>query len=99
MRWDLFNKCMSVYSGHADNVVPETAVIEGTVRCLSEELRSQVQSHIERISQSVCSMKGCKCGITYNRVALCLLTIRAELAAKAISECGYTVESLAAPRL
>lgn len=96
----LINVCQFT-SGYADNVAPETAVIKGTVRCLSEELRSQVQSHIERISRSVCSMKGCKCSITYNRVAPVLINSKeeAELAAKAISECGYTVESLAAPRL
>ncbi len=96
----LINVCQFT-SGHAANVVPETAVIKGTVRCLNEEVRKKVEANILRISESVCSMKGCKYSFSYHKNAPVLINSKkeAELAAEAISSSGYIVEELKAPRL
>ena len=79
----------------------KTALIKGTVRCLNEEVRNKVEVYINKISQSICTMKDCKCGLTYNKVAPVLINSKkeAKLAAEAISQCGYIVEDLKAPRM
>jgi len=41
----------SVHSGNATNVIPETAVLEGTYRALDEDVRRHVGEAIERIAR------------------------------------------------
>ncbi len=42
-------------AGTADNVIPETAELHGTVRCLTEAHRKEMPERIERIIAGVCS--------------------------------------------
>ncbi len=42
------------HAGTAYNVIPGTAEIKGTVRCLSRELRPQMKEHVERIVAGIC---------------------------------------------
>jgi amidohydrolase len=43
------------HAGTADNVIPETARLEGTVRCLTESRRKEMPERIERVVAGVCS--------------------------------------------
>ncbi len=42
------------HAGTAYNIIPGTAEIKGTVRCLSRELRPQMKEHVERIAAGIC---------------------------------------------
>lgn len=43
------------HAGTADNVIPETARLEGTVRCLTESRRKEMPERIERVIAGVCA--------------------------------------------
>ncbi len=43
-----------VQAGSAFNIIPQTAILQGTVRTLSESSRSLVKESIERITRGVC---------------------------------------------
>ncbi|GAB4315310.1 M20 metallopeptidase family protein [Pseudothermotoga elfii] len=43
-----------VQAGSAFNIIPETAILQGTVRTLSENSRNLVKESIKRITQGVC---------------------------------------------
>jgi hippurate hydrolase len=46
-------------SGTTDNIIPEVAHMEGTIRSVSEETRELVQSSIRRVASSVAEAYGC----------------------------------------
>lgn len=50
----------SVRAGNTYNVIPESAELMGTVRALSEEIRSLLISRIREISESIASAMRCK---------------------------------------
>jgi amidohydrolase len=88
-------------AGQAANVVPEKAVIKGTVRCFNESVRSKVESNIRSISMSICSMKGCSCEITYDSITPSVINAEKEtkLVIEAVSGQGYTVLAHQHPQL
>jgi len=43
------------HAGTADNVIPETAELQGTVRCLTEAHRREMPERLERVIAGVCS--------------------------------------------
>jgi hippurate hydrolase len=47
-----------IAAGTTHNVIPETAVMEGTVRTLSEDIRSQVHAMLDRIVTNVAAAHG-----------------------------------------
>jgi carboxypeptidase Ss1 len=51
----------SVHSGTRYNVVPDEAVLEGTMRTVDEPTRKKVDTLIQRIARSVCRTFGAKC--------------------------------------
>lgn len=54
-----------VESGSASNVIPETAVLEGTIRTLDDETVETPQKRFERIVQGVCATHRATCEIHF----------------------------------
>jgi carboxypeptidase Ss1 len=53
----------SVHSGTRNNIIPDDAVLEGTMRTLSEASRKKVAALIPRVAQSVCRTFGAQCEV------------------------------------
>lgn len=53
-------------SGTADNIIPETAVLTGTVRTLSEETRAAVEASFRRVTEEICRAFGAEVKIGYH---------------------------------
>jgi len=53
----------SIHAGQAFNVIPETAIIEGTVRSFSEKIQKLIFNRIETIAQGICTANGATCTI------------------------------------
>ena len=88
-------------AGQAENIVPEKAVIKGTVRCFSESVRQKVAYHIKNISQSICNMRGCSCEIIYDFCIPGVVNAEKEtkLVIEAVREQGYTVNQSQIPQM
>jgi amidohydrolase len=52
-----------ITAGTTNNVIPETAEIEGTIRAVSERTRSKVHDGIRRVADGVASAHGCECEV------------------------------------
>jgi amidohydrolase len=48
-----------ITAGTTNNVIPETAHIEGTIRAVSERTRAQVHDGIKRIAENIAAAHGC----------------------------------------
>jgi hippurate hydrolase len=57
----------SVRAGEAFNVIPQDAVLLGTVRTLKEEIRDTCEARIRAIVDNVCAAFGARATIAYNR--------------------------------
>ena len=53
----------SVHSGTRNNIIPDEAVLEGTMRTVDEATKRRVASLIKRISYSVCRTFGARCEV------------------------------------
>ncbi len=54
-----------IHAGTAYNVIPTEAVLKGTVRCLTNELREQIPVRIEAIAKNLCAAFRADCELTY----------------------------------
>jgi hippurate hydrolase len=52
-----------ITAGTTTNVIPEDAVLEGTVRTLSEETRARVLAEVDQVCTGVASAYGCSCDV------------------------------------
>ncbi|WP_420791434.1 M20 metallopeptidase family protein [Actinomycetospora lutea] len=52
-----------ISAGTTTNVIPETALLEGTVRTLSEETRGRVLEQIGQVCEGVAAAYGCSCDV------------------------------------
>jgi carboxypeptidase Ss1 len=50
----------SIHSGTTDNVIPNDALLMGTMRTLDEKTRSQAKKYVTKITKDVCSAFGAK---------------------------------------
>jgi len=57
----------TVKAGEAFNVIPQTAMLLGTVRTLTPEVRDLCETRIRAVVDHVCAAFGAKAGIEYNR--------------------------------
>lgn len=55
-----------VHGGDAWNVIPEQAVLRGTVRCFSEEIQQRIRTLIDNIATSTASASGGSATLTYH---------------------------------
>lgn len=56
-----------IHAGSADNIIPDTAMLNGTVRTFKESLRQAVPATMERIAKGICSAHGATCSFRYDR--------------------------------
>lgn len=54
-----------INAGTADNIIPGTCTISGTVRTLSESMRQAVQAAMQRRCDGVAAANGCECRFTW----------------------------------
>lgn len=54
-----------ITAGTTNNVIPETAVIEGTIRAISEATRKKVTDGIRRVAEGVCAAHGAQATIEF----------------------------------
>ncbi|NIA70161.1 amidohydrolase [Pelagibius litoralis] len=55
------------HAGDTWNVIPETAVIRGTVRAFRKESQDQIEEDIARIAEAVCTAQGATMTLRYER--------------------------------
>jgi carboxypeptidase Ss1 len=48
----------SIHSGSKDNIIPDDAVLEGTIRTLNEKVRSEAKKDVENVTRAVCRAFG-----------------------------------------
>ena len=53
----------SVHSGTKNNIIPDEAILEGTMRTINETTRRRVEALIPRIAKSVCGTFGARCEV------------------------------------
>jgi len=44
----------SVHSGTKDNVIPDEAILEGTIRTMNDDTKSKATNYLSRITESIC---------------------------------------------
>ncbi|MCQ6275452.1 peptidase dimerization domain-containing protein [Bacillus sp. V3B] len=52
----------SFQGGDTYNIIPDQAILSGTVRTFSKEARESVEKNIRYMAESVCHMAGAECG-------------------------------------
>lgn len=55
----------SIHSGTCPNVIPETAVLEGTIRAFDNETRSTIASKLEEMTKEIATSSGGQCDFEY----------------------------------
>lgn len=83
-----------IQAGNTWNVVPEEALLEGTLRTLNQDLRREMQNRLNAMTEAVARAYGCKADIRWmigpdpvvNDEALC------ERAAETARDLGFTVK-------
>ena len=53
----------SVHSGTRNNIIPDDAILEGTIRTLDEPTRKKVEALVPKIAKSVCRTFGAGCEV------------------------------------
>ncbi|AUH33368.1 M20 aminoacylase family protein [Paracoccus tegillarcae] len=64
---DLVISVTQIHTGSADNIVPETAYICGTVRCFSDEVRQMVQRRLQQICDGQAAAYDIQIQLDYER--------------------------------
>ena len=59
----------SIHSGFKDNIIPDDAVLEGTIRTLNEKVRSQAKQYVEHVTKSICKAFKATCRIEFTQDA------------------------------
>jgi carboxypeptidase Ss1 len=55
----------SIHSGTKDNIIPDDAFLEGTIRTLDEKTRKKAKETFSRVVYSICKTYGAKCEIEF----------------------------------
>src|ERR1700752_1398641 len=55
------------HAGNARNVIPQTAVLRGTVRTLKPQVRELVEKRMQEVCEGVAKLTGAKIDLTYER--------------------------------
>jgi carboxypeptidase Ss1 len=59
----------SIHSGTKDNIIPDEALLEGTIRTLDEETRKKAKATFSRVVTSTCKIYGAKCEVDFTKDA------------------------------
>src|SRR5204862_5580304 len=54
-------------AGTTDNVIPQTALLRGTARSLSPEVRDQLEQRLHEVVEGTAKLYGAKAKLTYRR--------------------------------
>ncbi len=54
------------HAGSSNNVIPDDAYLEGTVRMYDEDVRQKLATEMNKLANDVCEMFGATCEFTYN---------------------------------
>jgi amidohydrolase len=55
------------HAGNARNVIPQTAILRGTVRTLTAEVRQLIEKRVKEVTAGVAQVTGAKIDLTYER--------------------------------
>lgn len=55
----------SIHSGTKDNIIPDDAVLQGTIRTLDEAFRVKAKKYVARVTNSVCKAFGARCKVEF----------------------------------
>ncbi len=55
----------SIHSGSKNNIIPDDAVLEGTIRTLDEKIRTQAKKHVTNVTKAVCRAFKASCKIEF----------------------------------
>ncbi|MEM3190776.1 MAG: carboxypeptidase CpsA [Conexivisphaerales archaeon] len=55
----------SIHSGSKDNIIPDEAIMEGTIRTLDEDIRATAKSHVRKIVEGICKTYGASSEIDF----------------------------------
>ena len=55
----------SIHSGTKDNIIPDEAIMEGTIRSLDEGVRQKAKSQMEKIVKSICEIYNAECKVEF----------------------------------
>lgn len=55
----------SIHSGFKDNIIPNDAILEGTIRTLDEKTRSQTKKRLTGVTKSICKAFKASCEIEF----------------------------------
>ncbi len=59
----------SIHAGTKDNVIPNDAVLQGTIRTLDEKFRAKAKKLVASVAKSVCNTFGAKCRVEFMKDA------------------------------
>ena len=48
------------HAGDAWNVIPETVLLRGTVRCFSQAVRAMIEARMKQLAEGLCAAHGCR---------------------------------------
>jgi metal-dependent amidase/aminoacylase/carboxypeptidase family protein len=65
MDTSLHEELQKLLGGTANNVIPETVSLAGTVRSHEDSVRNTIEARIRKIAEGVCSGFGCRCTLEY----------------------------------
>jgi carboxypeptidase Ss1 len=57
----------SIRAGFAHNIIPNDAILEGTMRTFDESIRSKAKKHVTQVSKTVCKAFGGQCEIDFKQ--------------------------------
>lgn len=57
-----------IHAGKADNVIPQTAVMRGTVRCLQSTIRARAEAHLRQIATGIAASMGAVATVDYRPI-------------------------------
>jgi carboxypeptidase Ss1 len=55
----------SIHSGTKDNIIPDNAYLEGTIRTLNEKTRVRAKKLLKQVVESTCRTFGAKCDLNF----------------------------------
>jgi carboxypeptidase Ss1 len=55
----------SIHSGTKDNIIPDEATLEGTIRTLDEETREVAKRQVRKVAESICETFGAACSVEF----------------------------------
>ncbi|ACP37716.1 amidohydrolase [Sulfolobus islandicus M.14.25] len=55
----------TIHSGTKDNIIPDDAEMQGTIRSLDENVRSKAKDYMRRIVSSICGIYGATCEVKF----------------------------------